>query len=88
MDAFLQLVKEQGLAKSISHMATTGGGAHKFEEAFFEELHVQLLKGDEMGCLVQGVHFLINTSPRQQASAPPRVVPCQRTVLTTSSSTP
>lgn len=66
MNAFLQLVKSEGLVtQDVTHLTCTGGGAHKFEEEFHEILNISLRKVDEMDSLVQGAHFLIKTSSTQ-----------------------
>lgn len=64
MGAFLQVVEKEGIAKQITRLACTGGGAHKFEEEF-KKIGITVSKLDEMNCLVQGAHFLFKTSPEQ-----------------------
>ncbi|CAB4486120.1 fumble-domain-containing protein [Rhizophagus irregularis] len=41
----------------------TGGGAHKFYDAFIDKLKVKVEKEDEMECLITGLNFLISEIP-------------------------
>jgi len=41
----------------------TGGGAHKFYDAFTTKLKVKVEKEDEMECLITGLNFLIAEIP-------------------------
>jgi type II pantothenate kinase len=45
------------MRKGVKVMAT-GGGAHKFYELFSQELHVEVLREDEMECLITGLNFI------------------------------
>lgn len=36
----------------------TGGGAHKFYEMFQEQLQVDVMREDEMACLIEGLKFI------------------------------
>jgi len=65
MQAFIDVVREQGLAENLTHITATGGGSHKFEDLFREQLGIQIVKLDEMDCLTQGVHFLLETCMKQ-----------------------
>ena len=65
MNAFLELVRAESLTAKRTHLACTGGGAHKFESEFKSILNISLVKLDEMDSLVQGAHFLIKTSSSQ-----------------------
>lgn len=64
MGAFLHVVEKEGIAKQITHLACTGGGAHKFEDEF-KKIGITVSKIDEMSSLVQGAHFLFKTSAEQ-----------------------
>mgnify|MGYP002804046671 FL=1 len=59
MDAFFALAEEMR-AKEFLHkkVYATGGGAYKFEKEFKEVLDLQLVKFDELHCLIQGIHFI------------------------------
>lgn len=39
-------------------LVATGGGAHKFEQLFYERLGVEVCKADEMACLITGLNFI------------------------------
>lgn len=47
----------EDMRQSVKIMAT-GGGAHKFYEMFQKELCVEVLKEDEMECLITGLNFI------------------------------
>ncbi|EEB05414.1 fumble family pantothenate kinase [Schizosaccharomyces japonicus yFS275] len=43
----------------------TGGGAYKFYEQMRRELKVDIVREDEMECLIAGLNFFINSIPRE-----------------------
>lgn len=45
------------MRRSVKIMAT-GGGAHKFYELFRERLGVEVMREDEMECLITGLNFI------------------------------
>jgi type II pantothenate kinase len=45
------------MRRSVKIMAT-GGGAHKFYELFREQLGVEVMREDEMECLITGLNFI------------------------------
>ncbi|RMD44712.1 hypothetical protein DV735_g330, partial [Chaetothyriales sp. CBS 134920] len=48
----------------LSVMAT-GGGAYKFYERMRDTLHVNVVREDEMACLIMGLDFFITEIPRE-----------------------
>lgn len=58
VDTFLIVAKEMNASVLNNKVCATGGGAFKFEKDFREVLGVQLLKYDELECLVHGIHFI------------------------------
>jgi len=50
-------VSIEDMRKSVKIMAT-GGGAHKFHELFSGVLGVEVLREDEMECLIEGLKFI------------------------------
>lgn len=55
---FLLLAKELNASVLNNKVCATGGGAFKFEKDFREVLGVQLVKYDELECLIHGIHFI------------------------------
>lgn len=43
----------------------TGGGAYKFYDRMRDVLHVDVVREDEMGCLIEGLDFFITEIPRE-----------------------
>ncbi|KAJ7333512.1 Pantothenate kinase 1 [Desmophyllum pertusum] len=62
MENFLLLAKELNASILNNKVCATGGGAFKFEEEFREVLGVQLVKYDELECLIHGIHFINSSS--------------------------
>ncbi|XP_068709646.1 pantothenate kinase 3-like isoform X2 [Montipora foliosa] len=58
VDTFLSVGKELNAFVLNNKVCATGGGAFKFEKDFREVLGVQLVKYDELECLVNGIHFI------------------------------
>ena len=58
VDECMAFIKLHNLHKLRSIQAT-GGGAHKHHGRFLEELGIDLLRLDEMKCLVNGTNFLL-----------------------------
>lgn len=50
-------VSIEEMRKGVKIMAT-GGGAHRFYDLFREELQVEVMREDEMECLIEGLKFL------------------------------
>eukprot|EP00056_Hartaetosiga_gracilis_P010139 m.148681 g.148681 ORF g.148681 m.148681 type:complete len:366 (-) comp13262_c2_seq8:41-1138(-) len=65
MDKFLEHAKEFNLFGGMGELRCTGGGARKFEEKIVELAGERMSKADELECLVDGVHFAINTNQPQ-----------------------
>ena len=43
----------------------TGGGAYKFYDRMRDVLHVDVVREDEMGCLIEGLDFFVTEIPRE-----------------------
>jgi len=57
MGSFLQLAKSKGMAKLLTTVCATGGGAFKFEDEFHKEVNMQLQKFDELDALIKGILY-------------------------------
>lgn len=57
MGPFLQLAKSKGMAKLLTTVCATGGGAFKFEEEFKREVNIRLKKFDELDALIKGILY-------------------------------
>jgi hypothetical protein len=55
--ATLNRVSIEEMRKGVKIMAT-GGGAHKFYDLFSSVLEVEVLREDEMECLIEGLKFI------------------------------
>ena len=55
MDGALELMKQEGLDKSIHSMGCTGGGAHKYESLWSEQVGIDMVKHGEMETMVKGI---------------------------------
>lgn len=55
--AALNKVSLEEMRKGVKIMAT-GGGAHKFYDLFSSALEVEVLREDEMDCLIEGLKFI------------------------------
>ena len=55
--AVVNQVSIEDMRKGVKIMAT-GGGAHKFYELFSGTLGVEVLREDEMECLIEGLKFI------------------------------
>ena len=68
--AFIQDLKEKqsrlngSKPKDLSIMAT-GGGAYRFYDKMRDVLHVDVVRSDEMDCLIIGLDFFITEIPRE-----------------------
>lgn len=58
IENFLLLANELHASVLNNKVCATGGGAFKFEKDFREVLGVQLVKYDELECLIHGIHFI------------------------------
>jgi type II pantothenate kinase len=46
--------------EDIKTIGCTGGGAHKYDKIFHEQLEITFNKFDELGSLIRGMHFALN----------------------------
>ncbi|KPP79075.1 pantothenate kinase 2, mitochondrial-like [Scleropages formosus] len=58
MHAFLQMVRQKHFSSLHTTLCATGGGAYKFEPDFRMMANLQLLKLDELDCLVRGILYI------------------------------
>jgi type II pantothenate kinase len=61
MQNAMDLIRANDLHLNIRQMGATGGGAHKFAAKWKEELGIEMVKQDEMDCLVVGMQFVLST---------------------------
>jgi len=57
--AFVERIIDDADGKRISKIKATGGGAHKYFELLSDKLKVEVTREDEMGCLINGLNFLL-----------------------------
>ncbi|WBW70739.1 fumble family pantothenate kinase [Schizosaccharomyces osmophilus] len=69
IDDCIQLMKQliqdharESRRKPVTVMAT-GGGAYKFYDRMSEELNVEVIREDEMECLIKGLNYLVSCIP-------------------------
>ncbi|CAG9826847.1 unnamed protein product [Diabrotica balteata] len=65
MKNFLSLAKYKGMAKLVTTVSATGGGAYKFEEDFRREVNLKLAKFDEFDSLLAGLHYIDRNNPSE-----------------------
>eukprot|EP00055_Hartaetosiga_balthica_P015427 m.91064 g.91064 ORF g.91064 m.91064 type:complete len:365 (+) comp8861_c0_seq4:113-1207(+) len=65
MKLFLDHAKDQNLFGGLGELRCTGGGAKKFESSIVELTGERTSKADELQCLVDGVHFVINSNRQE-----------------------
>jgi type II pantothenate kinase len=59
----MQILAMAGIHQSVMSLYSTGGGAHKFSQAFKEQLAINVNTCDELECLVSGLNFLLCEVP-------------------------
>nr|CAI5834036.1 unnamed protein product [Callosobruchus analis] len=65
MRNFLDLAKYKGMAKLVTTVCATGGGAYKFEEDFRKEVNMKLAKFDEFDSLLKGLQYIDKNNPSE-----------------------
>ena len=65
---FIQQLKEKqsklnGSSPAQLCVMATGGGAYKFYDRMRDVLHVDVVREDEMGCLIEGLDFFVTEIP-------------------------
>ncbi|CAH1175858.1 unnamed protein product [Phaedon cochleariae] len=65
MKNFLALAKYKGMAKLVTTVCATGGGAYKFEDDFKREVNMKLAKFDEFDSLLTGLHYIDRHNPTE-----------------------
>ncbi|KAL1509665.1 hypothetical protein ABEB36_004371 [Hypothenemus hampei] len=63
MEKFLCLANQKGMAKLITTVCATGGGAYKFEEDFKKSVNMKLEKCDEFESLLRGLLYIDKNNP-------------------------
>jgi type II pantothenate kinase len=61
----IRFISSTAVADHIKSIGCTGGGAHKYANAFLEELEIVVKKFDELGCLIRGMHFALLNFPNE-----------------------
>lgn len=65
MKNFLMLANQKGMAKLVTTVCATGGGAYKFEDDFKREVNMKLAKFDELESLLKGLLYIDKNNPRE-----------------------
>lgn len=63
MLSFIEMAKTKNFPSLATSICATGGGAYKFEKDFKQTLNLNLLKFDELDCLIKGIHFIDRRNP-------------------------
>ena len=68
LDQAIEFIKAKGLQQAAStslnrSCIATGGGAFKHAKLFKEQLGLDLVREDEMKCIIEGANFLLETMP-------------------------
>lgn len=63
VNSALELMAEKNIFAKDEVVLATGGGAHKYSEAFTKKLGVNFVRGDELTCLLKGLNFLLEHIP-------------------------
>ncbi|XP_049592788.1 pantothenate kinase 1a isoform X1 [Syngnathus scovelli] len=58
MPLFIQMGRDKNFSSLHTTLCATGGGAYKFEEDFRSMANLELLKLDELDCLIRGLLFM------------------------------
>jgi type II pantothenate kinase len=59
MSGAIDMVEHSTLHRNIQTIGCTGGGAYKFASEFRERLGIDVIRSDELDCLVLGLHFAL-----------------------------
>lgn len=59
MPSVIELVSSSAIHHNIKTIGCTGGGAYKYSTEFSEQLDINVIKMDEMDCLLRGLHFIL-----------------------------
>ncbi|XP_073729188.1 pantothenate kinase 2, mitochondrial isoform X1 [Misgurnus anguillicaudatus] len=65
LPAFLQMGRDKHFSSLHTTLCATGGGAFKFEDDFRTMANLQLLKMDELDCLIRGVLYMVSSGPSE-----------------------
>jgi type II pantothenate kinase len=61
MEDAMGLIRKHNLQRNIREMGGTGGGAHKFAQAFQEQLGIEMKRQGELDSCVAGMQFVLST---------------------------
>jgi type II pantothenate kinase len=59
MDTLIQRLQSTDIITNIKTIGCTGGGAHKYGQIIQDLLEIDILKFDELQCLIRGMHFVL-----------------------------
>lgn len=59
MPSVIELVSNSTIHHNIKTIGCTGGGAYKYSNMFSDQLDINVIKMDEMDCLMRGLHFIL-----------------------------
>ena len=63
VNSALEYMLKRNIFEKDEVILATGGGAHKYSEAFTKKLGVNFIRGDELTCLLKGLNFLLEHIP-------------------------
>ena len=59
METAIQHLSSTEVTENIKSMGCTGGGAHKYSCIIHDYLGIEVVKFDELQCLIRGMHFAL-----------------------------
>lgn len=59
MEMAVQHLSSTEITENIKSIGCTGGGAHKYGHIINELLEIEVVKFDELQCLIRGMHFVL-----------------------------
>ena len=59
MQGAIEMLRKNSLLRENDVLLATGGGAHKFAQQITDSFHLQVVKGDELSCLLAGLNFML-----------------------------
>jgi len=65
IDEFVDIVRRERLLENSTRVYSTGGGALKFHDMLKRDLDVELVRFDELECLVRGISVAIQHFPNE-----------------------
>mmetsp|Transcript_2743 Transcript_2743/g.4124 ORF Transcript_2743/g.4124 Transcript_2743/m.4124 type:complete len:556 (+) Transcript_2743:157-1824(+) len=65
LETAIQHLSATDVTQDIKSIGCTGGGAHKYSQCIHDHLDIDVLKFDELQCLIRGMHFILMNYPSE-----------------------